>query len=169
MLRVQLVGSTVIGWGSQSPVGPHIFIYQDIIQNSRYVFAIIYQTLTKNMILDLWLENLTFWAGEAAGRISATYPAPKLIMETTSIGHHTQNEWSISSSALDPSIQVPLIRQTWTSLGDLKTQYLTNPLQLCQQRIHIMIAHYLHSLGYLWCLISIPYQVDMKILQAPTG
>jgi len=70
-------------------------------------------------------------------------PAPKLIIESVSIGMILKMSESISSSGAGSTKLVPLIRQTWTSLGDLQTQYLTNPLQVCQQRIHIMIAHYL--------------------------
>jgi len=70
-------------------------------------------------------------------------PAPKLITETASIGTIVKMSKLISSSGAGSTEPVPLIRQTWTSLGDLQTQYLTNPLQLCQQWVHIMIAHYL--------------------------
>ena len=70
-------------------------------------------------------------------------PAPKLILETVSIGTILKMSELILSSAARSTNLVPLIRQTWTSLGDLQTQYLTNPLQVCQQRVHIMIAHYL--------------------------
>ena len=70
-------------------------------------------------------------------------PAPKLILETASIGTILKMSESISSSAPGSTNLIPLIRQTWTSLGDLQTQYLTNPLQVCQQHVHIMITHYL--------------------------
>src|SRR5882724_8667037 len=70
-------------------------------------------------------------------------PAPKLILEAASIGTILKMSESISSSAPGSTNPIPLIRQTWTSLGDLQTQYLTNPLQVCQQHIHTMITHYL--------------------------
>jgi len=96
------------------------------------------------MILEFFdLRILMFELEKLQEGFQHISPAPKLIMETTSIGTILKMSESISSSAAGSINPVPLIRQTWTSLGDLKTQYLTNPLQLCQQRIHIMIAHYL--------------------------
>jgi len=90
----------------------------------------------KLMILMFELEKL--WEGYQ--HIS---PAPKLITETASIGTILKMSESISSSSAGSTNLVPLIQQTWTSLGDLQTQYLTNPLQVCQQHIHTMITHYL--------------------------